>query len=548
MRKKGTIALLLTLMVSVFLAACSNNASNHASPSPSASSASSETNSPSDQPSSEPLTIRILAQENYNAQLSYADRPIIKELEKRTNVKFEWEFVPPNDIASVAQTRLSAGVNLPDVIELNMDSTKFFETAQSGVFIPITKLVEQHAPNIKRTIEEEYPIAKKLWTMPDNELYSVTYAAQNEGVMFVSDIIRYDWLQKVGITKIPETTDEFYEALKAMRDKDANGNSKQDEFFSGQGWQLFLTFPAAFGLNAQHTGSNWDVDDNGKVFSTWTSDKAKAMYQYLNKLYSEGLIDPEYTTMAYDASQARLKSNIVSATSFYAQSVKKNYNDLVGGGAEYRAIQPLKGPDGTSRAIVFNVPGGYNGYNWVITKSAKNPEGIIKLFDYIFSPEGRILLQYGIENVHYKLVDGKPVSIMEEFVAANKDKYDTVQAAMDGEGLNPIGALPYVRNVTKEEAFQAGETAQADIETYEKSLAVMRMPYFSANPTLEEQQVVTEIGGEVWTYIAEMRDKFVLGQASFDEWDKYVAKANDLGITKLLEIEKKKYERFLSMK
>src|SRR5690606_1198272 len=40
-------------------------------------------------------------------------------------------------------------------------------------------------------------------------------------------------------------------------------------------------------------------------------------------------------------------------------------------------------------------------------KDTKNPERIIQLIDYMFSDEGQILTNWGIEGVHYDMVDGK---------------------------------------------------------------------------------------------------------------------------------------------
>ena len=50
---------------------------------------------------------------------------------------------------------------------------------------------------------------------------------RNEGIL-----IRKDWLDKLGL-KVPKTTDEFFEVMKAFTFKDPDGNGKNDTYGLG---------------------------------------------------------------------------------------------------------------------------------------------------------------------------------------------------------------------------------------------------------------------------------------------------------------------------
>src|SRR5690554_7592729 len=45
---------------------------------------------------------------------------------------------------------------------------------------------------------------------------------------------------------------------------------------------------------------------------------------------------------------------------------------------------------------------------WAISVTNRYPEETMKLFDYVYSDEGTLLFNFGIEDVTYNMVNGKP--------------------------------------------------------------------------------------------------------------------------------------------
>ena len=68
----------------------------------------------------------------------------------------------------------------------------------------------------------------------------------------------------------------------------------------------------------------------------------------------------------------------------------------------------------------------------IITKKNKNVDASLKLLDFLASDEGFKLVHYGIEGVHYDMVDGKPVAKKEFF---DKFDADTTGKAKKNEGF-----------------------------------------------------------------------------------------------------------------
>ena len=66
-----------------------------------------------------------------------------------------------------------------------------------------------------------------------------------------------------------------------------------------------------------------------------------------------------------------------------------------------------------------------NYYNvWGINTDTENKEIVMKFVDWLYSEEGGYLMNYGVEGVHWEMVDGKPQfldSIIEEYKSRTGD-------------------------------------------------------------------------------------------------------------------------------
>ena len=82
------------------------------------------------------------------------------------------------------------------------------------------KRQEEYCPNLKKVFEE-MPEYKNICINPDDgKIYSIGRAVERE-VMYTSGLlyINKKWLDQLGLP-VPETVDEYYEALKAFKEND----------------------------------------------------------------------------------------------------------------------------------------------------------------------------------------------------------------------------------------------------------------------------------------------------------------------------------------
>lgn len=498
-----------------------------------------------------PVTLKILTQDANDPNYSYADGktyPIIEELEKRTNVKIDWQVATPGEnYWKLIETTLAAGVNLPDIALLKYDASpkQALILANQGVIIDLKPLIDQYAPNIKKMYFETLPEAAKQILTEDGKMYWLSYPSKNEAIFF-NVMVRMDWLEKAGITKVPETTDEFEAMLRAFQDKDVNGNGKRDEVFtSTDPYMTVLQFADAFGVPmGSADGRDFIVpDDSGKLYNSLLTDNGKQLLQYLNKLFAEGLLDPDSASITFDKFLARLGQNAVSATNgywFYPENVfSSNMNGITG--TQYVPLSKLAGPEGKFGTIMQAT--GVSGSRFVITKDAKDPVAAIKFLDYLYTVDAFRLRSNGIEGVHYTVEADGTLKPTESFAQALKDN----PAAKNAIGANGWASLPGYQIATFDDFLKTNATLNVPYQV-DPARETLKNPIHPetkyATPTLEELDELQAIGDEAISYIQEMEFKFLVGEESFDKWDEFVVKANDLGMDKLIAIRQKMYDRY----
>ena len=221
-------------------------------------------------------------------------------------------------------------------------------------------------------------------------------------------------------TAMPTTTDELYKVLKAFKEKDPNGNGKQDEIpiaaatnfaVATQAPDIIHSLRGCWGLgNRGTTGTgDFDLDKKGKIRYIPVDSRYKELLTYINKLYTEGLVDKELFTQKKAQYQAKgsqgLYGMIIRNTPDQAGAVKF-MADYVGTGC-------FKGPYGdklhSNVSDYASTPIG----SFAITNKNKYPEATMRWVDYFYGEEGAILMAVGIKGVTYEVLPDGTVAYVE---------------------------------------------------------------------------------------------------------------------------------------
>lgn len=492
----------------------------------------------------EEVTLSIATQEN--SDLQNADGlPVFLEIEKRTGIKIKWETSA--DWGTTNTTRLAAGVNLPDIIKLPVSGNPV-RWYSDGLFVPLTPLIDRYAPNIKKWFTKE-PKARRMMTAPDGEVIVLPEVinendgASNDVYNSMSMYLRMDWARKLGFEEEPETIDDYYDILVAFRDQDPNGNGENDEVpyapypggrFGGISW--------AWGLhlsNAQN-GGFYPNEDN-RVRYEYMTDEMKDYIAFMNRMWEDGLLDPEFSTLSWDTFSAGIMNDKTGSSYYLVMVPEYGWNPQLRKttGDPNSSLDPIKTPDGPfgdaiTEAFSASASGGF----FAITKDCEHPDLAIQFMDYaVYSDDGVLLNEWGLEGVSYTVESGE------------KRFTDKILESQDGITMEMfrLGAFHYsIGQILTEEGraaiFQPKEFLWDKArEIYETADPV----FVTALPTLEESQKINSLMNDIGTYTNETITKFIQGEESLDNWDDFVETLENLGINEVIEIRQAQYDRFL---
>lgn len=482
--------------------------------------------------------------DNWYTPASYTQNlEIFQAIEKDTGVKIIWDVVPPSQYQTTMQTRLAAGTDLPDFISVPGDVVKY---AADGLIIPIDDLINKYAPNTLKYFEAD-PLTKKVLTAPDGHIYSLASVVTGTGV---SDpyawIVRKDWLDRVGVPE-PTTIDEFYKMLKAFKENDANGNGDPNDeipLVTRYGVRDLARFGDSWGLHLFYSVGFY-ADESGKVVYEWMDPRAKELITWLNKLYSEGLIDPEFLTTKDDERLAKITRNIVGASTHFINAIENWDNVLKQAGVSdvnHIAVVPPVGPNGyKGHQEAYGPISGH----FSITKDCKEPVVAIKWLDYVYASEkGFLYTTFGIEGKSYVMVNGEPQ--FTEWATNHPEGLPLASA------IRSLGAMPNIPFIRSDVGYWSKQNMAFIAHLPKtKEMAEKISPYvIPAFPpimsTAEEAQQLSALMTDIGTYRDEMLAKFIMGQESLNNWDNFVQTLKSMGIDEVLRIKQQQYDRFMS--
>lgn len=530
-----SLLFVLVFIVSVSFAGCGNNNADTTTTTTAAGTAAAQTT----EEKKEPVELTLLTQDSYVAEASYANPeklPVFAELMKRTNTRLVFEVAAPGNYPELVKTRMAAGTDLPDIVQLmGFDVKSAQDLGKNGITIPLNDYIDKVMPDYKNKIDVELPEARFLTTADNGMIYYFTGLNYSEGWNVYNLFIRKDWLDKAGIARMPETLDEFHAALKAFQDKDVNGNGKKDEVYTDNTYTMsMLTLTASFGL-PPYLGQG--VDESGKVYYGFVQPQTKELLMFLNKLYKEKLLDPDYFTMNATTFTEKIAKNVISSFSGFPK-----HGEYYGGfakdvqGVNYQPLKPLKSDLVQNPGICGTIKTIEPSYKFAITKDCKVPEAAAKFLNYLYTDEATTLLAWGREGVDYTVVNGQ-----KQFTEDTKAKI-----AADGTYLSKLGCLPY--NLPRWRVVSLDEwnnqTPYRDIDAIKELIKFPITAQLKLAPGTEQENTeLQNMGNEFATYCEEMKIKFITGEESFDKWDEYTRTAAELGLDRFLAVWQAQYDR-----
>lgn len=467
------------------------------------------------------------------------DMDILKTLEEKTGVHIELKLAPVGE-ADTSFSLMMASGNIADII-IGFDSyyKKGGDAAiDEGVIYDLKDLVDQYAPNYKAAITASSYRERGTVTDDGNMPYfcEPTYM-DDPGLTYGGAIIRQDLLDKLGMST-PVTLDDWHTYL--TRCKDELGMTR-GLGLANTGISKYNAYNAAFGFEMENPSDCfipvYQVD--GKVMYGPLSDGYKEYITMMAQWYSEGLIDPDFTsTITFDDGVAMMSSNLCSASSDHGGVL--GYVNGLGAAVDpdfnFVAVPAPVKTAGDQLHVGYYKGGAGLTKIAAISKTCKNPEVAVKFIDQLFTDEGFMLCNYGTEGKTYNLVDGLPVYTD---LIANNDK-GTITDMLCAYAA-PI-LWPFESVLGRDDVSTSADMAKVWDTNDDLSYT------YPGGATLnsDEKEVYSDLYPEIKSYVDEMTVKFIMGLEPLENYDAFVEQLNTLGVQDIIKAYQDAYDRYMS--
>jgi putative aldouronate transport system substrate-binding protein len=341
---------------------------------------------------------------------------IQEKLLKDENIEVEFIAVPRGD-ENTALVNLMAAGTPPDVAITYAGANITNWGAQGGVF-DLAPYIDTTLKDLNAFLgpDEGLPGRRMIERQRDNQsgaIYSIP--ARRMNVARLGTFIRKDWLDKLGLP-LPKTTEEFYNALVAFKANERTllaGLQTNAAIvpFTMNGGRVDWEAGTMLDSFIDPTLSDRDRWVNTAVERSFVVSGYKEGVRFLNKLYSEGLVDPQFALFRDDQKiNNDLKAGIVGSYIHNWDSPYRDAERILADlqanvpGAELVPVDCFTSSDGITHKSSYDAAGAF----FFVPKGAKDPDAAMRYINWLSKYENYHFIQVGPEGIVHTMVDGVP--------------------------------------------------------------------------------------------------------------------------------------------
>lgn len=559
MKKKRALSILLAVSMTAVMAACGSSSSGTSGTGAAETAAADveETGETQEEASGKTLTYWIDPTINSSNVSNFDDMYNWQVVQENLGIDISWQH-PASGQSNEQFNLMMTDNKLPDIIYYSWSDYpggSADAAIADGKIIALNNYLEEYAPNFYAYLQEHPDIAKEITTDEGNiycfpMIYTVTPDDSEiwQGVMdrvpmqesYEGLIIRKDLLDQAGMS-LPVTLDDWYNALVAFKE---------------MGIEYPLSFAANFDTTSNSLASAFDVpllnfgiSKDGSIEYGAVGEGYRSYLEFMNKLYSEGLLDPDFMVQDRETCQSKIANGQAGAWIGRLPAELGTIEELV----------YANDPDSTFNAVgvanpvveegqelyYFQASYPFRNAGSAITTSCEDIETAMRLLDYSWGEEGDLLMNWGIEGESYVMVDGWPRltdALIDTEAGTALSSVFSEYRMLNG----PFAADHSNRIATKTNYKLAeGETDKnlAALDVWElNGTQPVGLPAIT-RLTSESSEYSTKFS-EISTYASEMYSKFIFGTESLDNYDSYVDTIYSMGLDDVLEIQEAALDRY----
>jgi putative aldouronate transport system substrate-binding protein len=365
----------------------------------------------------EPLVLTMFSYDvNFNNP-NFED-PVGKKITERTGVKVNIEY-PVGD-AEQKVTVMIAGGDYPDLVA-HKGAAKFVD---AKAFVNLTPYIEKYGKNLKKLYG---PYMKRLrYSLQDKSIYYLGSFGVGTQFWDVNGFqLQHGVVKELGYPRM-KTVKDFEKAIREYKEKHPTIDGQPTIGLSllADDWRFWIsvTNQAVFATGGPDDGQWYVNPKTGKAIYHFTRPEEKEYFRWLNHMNDIGLLDPDSFTQKYDQYKAKIASGRVLALT----DAKWEYGDAERSLRQAGKFERTYGNypivlDERFRRADLQDPGYAAGFGIGITTKCKDKVKAFKFLDWLASDEAQILINWGIKDVNYKIIDGKRVIPPDEMARRNND-------------------------------------------------------------------------------------------------------------------------------
>ncbi|MFP4444263.1 MAG: extracellular solute-binding protein [Spirochaetia bacterium] len=344
--------------------------------------------------SGEPDRLKMFLSDNKQAipAKKSMELPDIAYLGEQTNTYLDIDFQPHSSHGEQTRLKITAG-DIPDVLQRWGIPEYVLELKENDQLMPLTEYIES-SPNMYNAVPKEVWNSLKM----DGDIMGIPQLRPSAaGQIFY---IRGDWMDELGL-ETPETSEELLDVFRAFK------GAKPD------------AYPFSMRVNFSW-GTNifgmFGVDNNGlavyegKVIPQQIHPRMKEALKYFRTMYEEELIDPEFLLNDSPTWQQKITSGKVGSWVHVAQ-YGSWWHEKVSAALPEENVDVRTFP--TPQGAGYNGPVGQSKRSVDLTywvhKESKNPEAVVRLFDFLYTEKGNAYAMLGVPGRTYSMENGEYV-------------------------------------------------------------------------------------------------------------------------------------------
>jgi len=413
------------------------------------------------------------------------------------------------------------------------------ELVAQGIIFDLKEQIPENMPDYMAYIDANEDFAASIGSESAEGYWCGLHTYTENTYPSAGLVIRNDWLDEVNM-EVPTTFDALHDVLTAFKSEigadDAlwinyNGYIPDNGLISG-----FDTMGAA------DTNSYPFYQIDGKVMYGATNEGFREYIKTLSQWYSEGLVFRDF--MSYTDSNTQAPSDLITNNrcGVYEQTLDSfhQYDDS-SDTFEIVAMPNTRQTD--SQVLHFN--GGRDGTSTdvlCVSTACENVETVLQAFNYDFTEDGYLLMNYGIENDTFVFDENGDPMLTDVVLKSELPDVSLALSVFTGTDANAYSGI-------KDDGrgwalYDEAQQAACEVWANEGDDKAYVFPSL-CSMNLEESAVFNSKITDISTYVAEKTLSWIVGAADVEaDWDEYVANIGAMGIQDCIDAKQSSLDRY----